>query len=237
MKKICILLVLIITASANAQWFSTKVKGNGNMVTKNRTVDEYDKVSVAGSFDVKLVSGKEGNLTIHIDENLLEYLITEVEGDNLKIKWEKGVNISSNSKILITVPYEDIEAVSLAGSGDVYNEGIIKAQSFKSALAGSGDIKLNVQSDNLKAAIAGSGDIMLSGSSKDFECSIAGSGDFKGLELNTTNASISIAGSGDAKLGVSDNLKVRVSGSGDVVYNGNPKQDVKISGSGSVRSN
>jgi len=237
MKKLITLAVLLVfTTSINAQWFG-KVRGNGDMVTKTRNVGEYDKVSVGGSFDVKLYAGAEGKLTITVDENLLEYLVTKVDDGKLKIKWKKGTNVSHRSKILVTVPFKDIEAVSLAGSGDIYSDNVIKADSFKAALAGSGDIKLEVDASSVSSSIAGSGDISLSGSANSIKCSIAGSGDIEAYDLSSNNADVRISGSGGIRISVKDNLTARISGSGNVYYKGDPKkQDVKVSGSGNVSS-
>ncbi len=237
MKKLAIIIVLLaFTANVNAQWYGKKIKGNGNVVTKTRNVSEYDQIAVAGSFDVKLVAGKEGKLTIKVEENLLEYLITEVKDGKLKIKWEKGVNINTTKELLVTVPFEDIEAVSLAGSGDVFSEDTIKTDNLKVALAGSGDMKLNINASSISSAVSGSGDIKLMGSSENLKCAVAGSGDINGYELASNNVEVSIAGSGDIKVNAKENLKARISGSGDVYYKGNPRQDVKVSGSGSVSS-
>ena len=237
MKKFTIIIILVaFTANVNAQWYGKKIKGNGKVVTETRNVSDYSQIAVAGSFDVKLVAGKEGKLTIKGEENLLEYLITEVKDGKLKIKWEKGVNINTTKELLVTVPFEDIEAVSLAGSGDVFSEDTIKADNLKVALAGSGDIKLNINASSISSAISGSGDIQLTGSSENLKCAIAGSGDINGYELTSNNVEVSIAGSGDIKVNVKENLKARISGSGDVYYKGDPKQDVKVSGSGSVSS-
>lgn len=239
MKKIILIAVaFIFSINVNAQWWgSKKVKGNGNVVTKTRSVGEYDQIGVGGSFDVKLVAGTEGKLTIKMDENLFEYLITEVDGDKLKIKWKKGTNVYSKNKLLITVPFKDISSVSLAGSGDVYSEDVIKADDFESSLAGSGDLKLKVDANHVKSSIAGSGDIYLQGRTNSVKTSIAGSGDVDAYELSSKEAVVSIAGSGGVKISVSDMLKARISGSGNIYYKGNPdKQDVKVSGSGSVSS-
>ena len=237
MKKFTIIIILVaFTANVNAQWYGKKIKGNGKVVTETRNVSDYSQIAVAGSFDVKLVAGKEGKLTIKGEENLLEYLITEVKDGKLKIKWEKGVNINTTKELLVTVPFEDIEAVSLAGSGDVFSEDTIKADNLKVALAGSGDIKLDINASSISSAISGSGDIQLTGSSENLKCAIAGSGDINGYELTSNNVEVSIAGSGDIKVNVKENLKARISGSGDVYYKGDPKQDVKVSGSGSVSS-
>lgn len=234
MRKLVVIIVCIsLTACVNAQW--EEVKGNGNLITKNLTVGEFDGIFVGGSFDVKLIDGKEDKVTVTIDENLFEYLVTEVKNGELVIKWKKGINISTRSKNLITIPFKDIDALSLAGSGDVFSEAVIKSDALKTTLSGSGDLKLKVAANTLKTSISGSGDISLSGSTTSVDIGISGSGDIHAYELKTKNADLSIAGSGTIKISVSDNLKARIAGSGDIYYKGNPtKQDVKVSGSGTV---
>ncbi|MCF6348179.1 MAG: DUF2807 domain-containing protein [Flavobacteriaceae bacterium] len=235
-KVITIALLFAFTTSINAQWFK-RVRGNGNMITKTRTVGEYDKIAAGGSFDVKLVSGTEGKITIYIDENLLAYLVTEVENDKLKLKWKKGSNISTRNKILITVPFKDISGVTLSGSGDVFSEDNIKATDFKAILSGSGNMKLAVTTSYLSSRISGSGNIRLSGAADRLEYAISGSGNINGYELVSNDADVRISGSGGIKTNVTENLKARIAGSGNIYYKGNPKrQDTKVSGSGNVSS-
>jgi len=235
-KLITILVIFAITTSINAQW-GKRVKGDSNMVTKTRNVSNYDRVAVGGSFDVKLIEGEEGKLTLRVDENLLQYLITEVKDGKLKIKWKKGMNISHRSDILVTVPFKDIDEVSLAGSGDVYSEDTIKATNFKTALSGSGDIKVKVNATDINTALSGSGDISIAGTTGTLKCAISGSGNISAYELISNEADARIAGSGNIKLNVKDNLKARISGSGNIHYKGDPKrQDTKVSGSGNVSS-
>ena len=196
------------------------------------------RVAVSGWFNVDLVDGKEGELTVEGEENLLEYIITEVNNGKLSIKTEKGVNLKPsnwNDGIRITVPVESIDAVSLSGSGDIVGKTRIKAGDFKTAMSGSGDITLDLETDSMTAAMSGSGDMNLSGKTKDFDATISGSGDIKAYDLEADNVEAVISGSADIKVTANKKLKARVSGSGDISYRGNPeKVDTKTSGSGDI---
>ena len=239
MKKLIITsIILTLTFSVNAQswWNNKKVRGNGKMKTEVRTTSDYESVSAAGNFDVKLVSGKEGKITLDGEENLMQYIITEVKKGKLTIKVKKNVSIRITKKFVVTVPYRDIDIVSLAGSGDISNEGTIKAKDFKLSLAGSGDIDLNIDVTSVKTSIAGSGNIKLNGKSSSLICSIAGSGDVSAYGLSTKSTVVSVAGSGNVKTTVSESIKARVAGSGSIYYKGKPdKIDTKSFGSGSVK--
>lgn len=231
-----VLAFLIISSTLNAQIFSKKIKGNGTIKTETRKVSNYDKISVAGSFDVKLIKGMEGSITVKADENLMEYIVTEVKNGNLKIRIKKDFNISTNKTILVTVPFETINAISLAGSGDVYSEETIDSSDLKLSLAGSGNLNLNVSSKNLSSNIAGSGNMTLNGNSNEFNCSIAGSGNVNGYELKALVATVKIAGSGNVKINAVNEIQAKNVGSGNIYYSGNPSVE-KISsvGSGSIK--
>ena len=119
MKKSVQLLVFsafLIGLIANAQSSSNdknKIKGNGKVVTETRNTGDYDAIKVGGPFDVNLVAGKEGKITIKGEENLLAVIKVEVEDNALKIYVDKTANIrpSSGHEIEITVPFEKISAV------------------------------------------------------------------------------------------------------------------------------
>lgn len=238
MKKTITLTVmtLMLVSIMNAQsWGNKKIKGNGNVVSETRTTGDYDGIKCAGSMDFILVAGEEGKIILEGDSNLLEYIITEIKGDHLVIKTKKGVNMSyKNKSIKVTIPFEDINTVSLAGSGDLYSKDTIETDKLSVSLAGSGDVKLEVKTNYVKGAIAGSGDLTLEGNTNELKARVAGSGDFHGFDLQANDTDVSVAGSGDAEVVSNRTLTARVAGSGDVVYKGNPEKDTKVAGSGSI---
>lgn len=236
-KSILLITVILVATTIQAQ---KKIKGNGKMATITRTTSDYDGVKCAGSFDYVLVSGTEGAIKIEGEENLLEYIITEVKDGNLIVKTEDRIHLqsSNNKTIRITIPFKEIDNVSLAGSGDLWNEDKITTNAFKSALAGSGDMKLNIEATSTKSSIAGSGDMTIKGTTNNLDVNLSGSGNFHGFDLLSNTTDVSVAGSGDADVVSNEGLKARVAGSGDIRYKGKPKtEDTKVAGSGSIESN
>lgn len=233
---ISILAFLIIGSNLNAQGFSKKITGNGKFITVNRNLSDYDKIDVAGFFDVILVKGNEGAISIKADENLMEYIETEVKNGHLKIQPKKEYQLRSSKNIIITVPFEMIDAISLAGSGNVHSKDVLNSSNLNLNLAGSGGINLPVSTKNLTSHIAGSGNIKLSGNSDVFNCEIAGSGNLESADLKATVSHISIAGSGNVKIHAVSEIHAKIVGSGDVIYTGNPATEKSKSiGSGSIR--
>jgi hypothetical protein len=237
-KSILLIAALIMATATQAQWWGNeRVKGNGNMTTETRTTGDYEAIKCGGSFDYILVAGTEGKIKIEGESNLLEYIITEIKGGDLVIKTKKGVSLSTSrgKTIKVTIPFEDISGVSLAGSGDLWNEDKITASDFDVSLAGSGDVILDIEASTIDGSLAGSGDLTLKGNTNNLKVRLAGSGDIHGFGLQANHTDASVAGSGDIEIVSNQSLKARVSGSGDIEYKGNPsKEDSKVSGSGSI---
>ena len=229
------LLLILCTSCINAQWGT--VRGNGDVTTESRSVGEFDIISVGGPYHVLLVPGTEGQIEITTDSNLLEKIVTEVDGDKLKIRTEKNTNIKTSSgAIRVKVFYRDIEGAAMAGSGKIRATEPIKSEEFSVKIAGSGDIELELYNQITEAVVTGSGDAKLSGKANRFEGKVTGSGDIMASELEATVAEGKITGSGDIKMYGTESISGHIVGSGDIRYRGNvDKVNTKVVGSGSVR--
>ncbi len=241
MRTVTVILGIVLCSitSLQAQWWGNgkKISGNGEMISKNRSTADYDEIKLKGNLDVSLVSGTEGKIIIEGESNLIDYVLTEVEDDVLKIYVEKGhyLKISNGKKLVVTVPFKDLSKVSLSGSGDIYGTDVIKAENFKTGISGSGDVKLAIEAKNTESYITGSGDLSLSGFSNNFDCKVTGSGDIEAYRLQAKEVQASVTGSGDIQVTATSSIKARVTGSGDIFYKGNPKlEDKKVSGSGDI---
>ncbi len=230
-----IILLLTILMSLHATAHGKKVRGNGNVISETRTTSDYEKITISGSFDVTLVDGKEGKLTIKIEDNLSQYLVTEVKDGTLKIKWQKGINIKTKKGVTITIPFEQINAITLAGSSNVNSQKNIISHQLELIVAGSGNINAIVKTTNLITKIAGSGNVDLSGNTSKLNCKIAGSGNFDSYDLTIQNLEAKIAGSGTLKATINGKISAKIAGSGNLYYKGTAtRENVKIAGSGSV---
>ncbi len=206
-----------------------------------REVDSFSEISLRVAANVYLDQGQPQSVEVVGKASTLEDLITEVKGRELIIRFPNKNYLfrdfnAGKIDIYITVP--EIDALNLAGSGDIICEGPINSRILNLAISGSGDILMeDLQSDRVKASISGSGDIQISGSEMctDLNVSISGSGDFKGIDFPVEDVVVRIAGSGGASVVAENNLNVRVAGSGDVVYKGSPLVDQAIVGSGDVK--
>lgn len=236
MKKTQALLLiagLMALNSIQAQW--KKVTGNGNMVTQERSLSSFSEVSVAGGMQVTITQAGNTSVKVQADDNLMEYIITEIKGNKLVVKYQNNVSINGKGvKILVTMPI--LNGASISGSGNVLCASEMPASgSFYASISGSGNIDAKTTASKVDASISGSGNILLGGKTKELEVSISGSGSFKGYELKTEEAQVKISGSGNVETTATTKLDAVISGSGDIFYKGNPGLSLKSAGSGKIK--
>ena len=252
---ITILLIALLLSSCGFQI----VTGSGNVVTETRDVSNFSRITLAGIVNVYVTQGAGTSVRIEAEDNLIPYFGTTVTGDTLTIgiKHEYiGVNLHPLKPVKFYVTTPKIEAVTLAGSGNII-VGDTQTTGFNVSLLGSGNISTGkLTATNVDAKLAGSGNISLGTvSATEVTANIAGSGNI-GIETvmadkisSTTSGSgditisgevteqhIVILGSGDylASGLKSENATVRIAGSGNSQVSATGTLDVTILGSGDV---
>lgn len=225
---------LVLTASLSAQnWWKSGIKGEGPVVEQNLQLDEIEGITLAFSGNVYIKQGNTQSVKVVGQQNIIDNIKREVSNGHWKIGFDRPVRNHDKLNVYITIPTLNRAVVS--GSGNISTEGKFKTSGDAYVgVSGSGNIDLNLSASSIESKISGSGNIALGGSTNDMSIHISGSGSVKAYELEAANCSVSISGSGGAKVNVNDDLSVRISGSGDVYYKGRPRVKSKVSGSGDV---
>lgn len=234
MKKV-FLLISAITVMSQFSCAQKGIKGNGNIINESRKTETYDKVTLIGSATIELLAGTEGNLIITAESNIVPYVETFVEGNELIVRFKDDFNYSTKKGIKILVPVKEISEITLKGSGDINSTEALSLENLILTVNGSGDISLNVESKIIQSEVNGSGDIDLKGRTIEFTANVNGSGDINSKKLTTKNSVLYINGSGDIYSTTTDKVDALVVGSGDIFVYGNPKNVIKnVKGSGDI---
>jgi hypothetical protein len=209
----------------------------------DRHLSGFHAVDVAGSFDVYITQGASESVKVEAPADIIDHIKTVVENGVLRIYnkndgFHWGDIFGHHQKIRVYVAAINLDAVAVTGSGDAFFRDGIRANSLKLNVSGSGDMTGRVEAKTLQSDISGSGDMKLAGHADNSTVSVVGSGDFTARDLITVSTRVSVSGSGDAAIYVSDRLDASVVGSGDVSYSGHPHSIHKNkSGSGDISGN
>lgn len=215
-----------------------KVRGEGPVITQERTVQSFTAVSAGISGRVNYTVSPIVKVELQAQQNILDIIETFVTTDELIIKFKNGVNVRSHEEIIVNISGPSPKSVSLSGDASLDVSGPVSGDGLQLRVSGSGDIKADqvFLTDKLEATITGSGDIdVLQGTARQATLRISGSGSIRSTGVSVQQAEAEISGSGNIRVKVSDKLNARISGSGSIYYTGSPQITTNISGSGTVR--
>ena len=231
-KFIGIIGIAVVCVSCNLNL--TLVRGNGNLVTSEKSVSAFEKIACRGGVEVRFHASEKYRAVVTVDSNLDEYVEISTRDNVLTIGTQRGYNYKF-TKFTVDVYCPVLTGVSISGSGNFVSVDKITASTFAADISGSGRVDGTIECDNFNGKISGSGRITTTGTCGNATVSISGSGNYNGNEFEAKNATVTISGSGNVNLYVTDQLNANISGSGNITYRGEPKVDSKVSGSGRIR--
>jgi hypothetical protein len=188
------------------------IRGNGHIVTENRTVQEFSSVEAEGAFDIEWVPGS-ASCTIRTDENLLRHVETSMSGKKLRLEWHGQLRPTHGMKVMLS---------SSALSGARLTGAV--------RLAGT-----RLSGNGFYLEGTGATRVTLDGTVNELMATMSGASKLDAESLQVKTAELSISGAGKAEVSPSEVLKVAISGAGKVTYSGNPTVEKHISGAGSIR--
>lgn len=209
----------------------------GSTVSRTYQIGAFDRIEVAGPYEVKVSTGGAPGASAIGGDRLLDETEVVVEGNTLKIrpKKENGIRWSwgRRAKAKFTVTTAMLHGAAIAGSGGISVDKV--DGDFKGVIGGSGDLALAaVKGGAIDFAIGGSGTITAAGTAQSTSIKIGGSGNVDASGLAAKTASVAIGGNGNVKANASDSATVKIAGSGDVAVTGGAKCAVSKAGSGNV---
>lgn len=215
----------------------TLVRGSGDIISEERDVTGFDSILVQGGGILEIVQADDEGLTITGDENLLEYIETEVKGNTLEITVrDPNTQIMPSEDIRYEVRLRDLNEVDVDGSVDIVCEGML-TDDVKLDVSGSSSVEFSsLDANTLELGISGSAESTIDGEVAEQKLDISGSGDFQHGGLRSRTTAVSISGSGDVTVWATDELDIDVSGSGNVSYYGSPTVSQDLSGSADIES-
>jgi hypothetical protein len=226
------LIILGITSCINGQYWKT-VEGHGKVVTKERKTDSFTDVKVSSGIDVYLKQGNEESVSVEADENLHEYILTEVRGGVLNVYSEYNIRRAEKMRVYVTM--KEIRSVKTTSAGNVVGESPINSDKLELSATSAGDIKLDVHAKNIEIDISSSGDITVSGETDELRADLSSAGDLHAYNLSAREADISVSSAGNADVNVTDRITARASSAGDINYKGDPKfVDIHASSAGGI---
>jgi len=252
-----ILAVLALTACRYPTFYGdvNTVHGSGSVIEEARNVSRFSGVSLATTGLLSIEVGDTESLRIIADDNLVNFIETEVRGRELTIRSEGSVNLRPTRPIRYFLTVKELNEISIYSSGDIQapdlkagdfsinvsssgdlDIGDLEADTFHVSISSSGDVRVGIlKADTLDVDINSSGDLDIAGGAVRYQSiKINSSGDYRAPDLASDEAEAHINSSGSATIRVRNRLKASLNSSGNLRYHGNPAVDVNKNSSGDI---
>ncbi|TWR29056.1 DUF2807 domain-containing protein [Mucilaginibacter pallidiroseus] len=209
-------------------------KGSGNMVDNNRKVEEFDRLEVDGGYKVTLVQDSTNTVTVHADDNLMQYIQTGVSGSRLRIHNSK--NLCSKSGIEVIVHFRKLQDLKGAGAVEFTNNGVLNFGDLKIDLSGASKVDLELKATNVFTKGSGATEIMLKGQAASHDVDLTGSGKLEALDFVVGKYQIETTGASNCRINVLSSLAVNTTGASEIEYRGTPSDvSTKKTGASTIK--
>ena len=193
--------------------FGSAIKGSAVAGSEVRNATDFKGVDVGGIFQVVITAGKDFSVEVQADDNLLQYIKTDVEDGVLKIETTERINSHTPMRVRISAP--DIESIDASGACRVSVAGV-KNSSLDIDTSGASKLKIEGETSVVNVEVSGASNI-----------------DAESLKART--ATVDASGASNVSLFVTERLMSDASGASKISYSGNPTSvEKKTSGVSSV---
>lgn len=215
--------------------FSSTITGSGASKTEQRQVSGYSTIKLSGIGELAIAQTGAEAMSVTADDNVLPLITTEVKDGTLEISLKSDTNVQPKTPIVYAVSVKDLNHVILSGAGNVTIPKF-DGSNFTLDLSGAGNATLDhLQVTTLTISLSGTGNVTASGQAQTLAAHCSGVGSYKGQDLASVDAAVTLSGAGSAEVRASSTLDATVSGVGNITYFGNPTVKQHVTGVGSVK--
>jgi len=196
-----IFIASLIVSSACNMANVTGIRGSGNAKTETRNLSGFKQIKAGGAIKLEVAAQKDFGVSVETDDNLLEYITTEISGDTLIIGSKDRISPTSAIKVAVSMP--ELTGMDISGASTA-TVSSVKTDSLELTASGASKIKINGQAQTLEADASGASGI-------DAE------------NLPAENAKAEASGASSVTVNAVNHVDAISSGASTVTYTGNPK--------------
>lgn len=212
MRRLALLLSLVVFAAGCHHGRFAELAGSGKRELQKRSVAPFTSISTEGAFTIEITCQKDQSLEVEGDDNVLEFVTTEVSGNILRLRNTKSYSTIEPVKFKIAVP--NLEGISVNGAGRI-------------------DIK-GMNNDKFEIDANGAPSITVAGTTKVIDVGANGAGKIDTSKLHASRGVVEANGAIRVDLDITDQLDATVNGPSTVTYKGDPVVNKNIRGPGKI---
>ncbi|MGB0887314.1 MAG: head GIN domain-containing protein [Vicingaceae bacterium] len=237
-KNIIILIVLLSLFSCGKD--SACFKSTGKIIKEQRLVSaDVNSITTADNIDIVLTQSITPSLTLEGGANLLPYINTDIEANELNISSDNKCGMFRDYNIPITayLSLPNVANISYTGQGNITSANkLMYDKLIISSNGGTGNVELEVDVNEISIQQhSGPADFAIKGRANYSYIYTLGEGWFDQNSLKVNNVHVNHSGTGNVYVKPLIDLNIELRSSGDLIYSGSPNLKIaEHSGSGRI---
>lgn len=212
--------------------FGNGKKGNGNVITDSRAInEEFTRITASEGLMVYVTQADDFSIKVESDDNIIDLIATDINKGKLRIHAIENIG-NATKNIYVTLP----KVTALKGSSGAHLKTNNTISATELEIDGSSGASLDIEVTANEIAIdASSGaSLHIAGITDDTVVDVSSGGSINAQDLQTKNCNAEASSGGNVKIKVSNSLYADATSGGNISYSGEPTVEKKKSVSGSV---
>lgn len=236
-KTVVALITALLFASCQFSLdLGNAVKGSGNITTVNRPVSgEFTNIEVSHGIDVEVTQSDVVAIEVKADDNIIEFITTDIVDGTLTIALEKSVKNTKSKAVFVSLP--NIESLRTSSGASLKSKNTLVVRSLETKASSGSEIKLTVEAERLTCDSSSGSEIQVKGKALKLEAESSSGSDIEADELLTNDVIAKSSSGSSIDVHPILSLDAKASSGSDIKYHNTPKTVTKVTSSGgSVRS-
>lgn len=212
--------------------FSLSTDLNG----QTRNISDFSKLKTSGSVKVTLIKASSPSLEYKMTKGDADDLITEVDGQTLKVKIKSNWMGSKKSRAEVIVYYTNLKSIDTSAGSSVEAKETINASRMSLDASSGSSLAILVEADHIDADVSSGASISVRGKTKSQDVDASSGASYRAANLECDNTQADASSGSSVKVVAYKVLEADASSGATVRYKGNPDK-VRVDGgySGSVK--
>ncbi len=202
--------------------------------TEERSVPEFDAVSVASGIRVTVEIGPRRPVRVEADDETLSVLETRVEDGALHIGFKPHNGWSGEHRVQVTVQTPQLRAVSASG-GSIVRATFTRGGESGIEASGGSDVRARgIDAGRLSLRGSGGSVFTVQGSADALKLDLSGGSQLHGSDLSVKDVDVNASGGSQGELRANGRIRGSLSGGSELHVRGGARARAATSGGSSV---
>ena len=209
---VSLIISLFFTSCLN---FGEGIKGNGNVETEERPVsDEFTVIKASEGLDVFVTQNDKASITVEADENIIDFIRTDIQGDVLNIHLEERVGRAESKKILVALPH--ITRLETSSGAELETDHTINTDRLELHSSSGSHLKASVNADEINCHSSSGSHIRISGTTGIIYTDASSGSHIKANDLKAKKAVSKASSGANITINASEESEANTSSGGNV---------------------